>query len=180
VGEGREKVLAPKEGAGSRGRETMSLMDRCLLVKPTVRMLVEWPVMIGVGILGLVFSVGRMAFYPFINLVGWILVLGGWAIHSYCHRTHRQAHEESKKVDSLVTSGPYSIVRHPMYASLTAMRFGVALAFGIVWVLVPATAFSALDVLTALKEEEFLAKKFGVAYEEYMRAVPRRFIPKIV
>jgi protein-S-isoprenylcysteine O-methyltransferase Ste14 len=180
MSEGREKVLPLMEGGGSRGRETMSLMDRCLLVKPTVRMLIDWPVMIGVGILGLVFSVGRMDFYPFINLMGGTLLLGGCAIHEYCHRTHRQAHEESKKIDSLVTSGPYSIVRHPMYASLMAMRFGAAFAFGIVWVLVPATAFSALDVLTALKEEEFLVKKFGVAYEEYVRAVPYRFVPKIV
>ena len=35
--------------------------------------------------------------------------------------------------------------------------------------------FSALHVLTALKEEEYLLKRFGEHYEEYMR----RFIPYV-
>jgi protein-S-isoprenylcysteine O-methyltransferase Ste14 len=45
--------------------------------------------------------------------------------------------------------------------------------------LLPSIVFSALTVLTTIKEEGLLLTKFGRQYEEYMQAVPWRLAPKI-
>lgn len=45
--------------------------------------------------------------------------------------------------------------------------------------LIVSIIFSVLLILTALKEEEYLLRKFQKEYEKYMRRVPWRFIPKV-
>jgi protein-S-isoprenylcysteine O-methyltransferase Ste14 len=59
------------------------------------------------------------------------------------------------------------------------MYLGLAIAWGVVWMLLPSLFFSALTVLITIKEEEFLLRRFGYQYEEYMQEVPWRFLPKI-
>jgi Putative protein-S-isoprenylcysteine methyltransferase len=44
---------------------------------------------------------------------------------------------------------------------------------------IPVVILSILYYLAAIKEEGYLREKFGEEYEEYMRQVPRRFIPKV-
>jgi protein-S-isoprenylcysteine O-methyltransferase Ste14 len=66
-----------------------------------------------------------------------------------------------------------------MYLGLILMYLGLAIAWGIVWMLLPSLLFSALTVLTTIKEEEFLLGRFGHQYEEYMQAVPWRLMPKV-
>jgi protein-S-isoprenylcysteine O-methyltransferase Ste14 len=156
-----------------------TLVNRYLLAKPTLRMVIEWPVIITIGILGEILSWARISFSPYSNLAGAAVFVGGLIFHAYCHRTHKQAHEQSQHVEGLVTTGPFSKMRHPLYLGLILMYLGVALSWGIVWMLIPSLLFSALTVVTALKEEEFLLQKFGRQYEEYMQKVPWRLLPKI-
>jgi len=59
------------------------------------------------------------------------------------------------------------------------MYLGLALAWGVVWILVPVVFFSILTVFIAIKEEAFMLQKFGRQYKNYMQKVPWRFIPKI-
>jgi protein-S-isoprenylcysteine O-methyltransferase Ste14 len=66
-----------------------------------------------------------------------------------------------------------------MYLSLILMYLGLAIAWGGAWMLLPAVLFSAVTVLIAIQEEEFLLEKFGRQYEEYQRQVPWRFVPGI-
>jgi protein-S-isoprenylcysteine O-methyltransferase Ste14 len=66
-----------------------------------------------------------------------------------------------------------------MYLSLILMYLGLAISWGVVWMLLPALFFSALTVLIAIKEEEFLLEKFGSQYGDYQRQVPWRFIPGV-
>jgi protein-S-isoprenylcysteine O-methyltransferase Ste14 len=156
-----------------------TLVNRYLLAKPTLRMVIEWPVIITIGILGEILSWVRIPFSPYSNLAGAAVFVGGWIFHAYCHRTHKQAHEQSQHVEGLVTTGVFSKMRHPLYLGLILMYLGVALSWGIVWMLIPSLLFSALTVVTALKEEEFLLQKFGRQYEDYMQKVPWRLLPKI-
>jgi protein-S-isoprenylcysteine O-methyltransferase Ste14 len=156
-----------------------TLLNQYLLVKPTLRMVIEWPIIIIIGILGEIFSWVRIPLSPYSNLVGGAILLGGWMFHVYCHRVHKQAHEQSQQIEELVTTGVFSKVRHPMYLSLILMYLGLAIAWGVVWMLLPSLFFSALTVLITIKEEEFLLRRFGHQYEEYMQAVPWRLIPKI-
>ena len=155
------------------------LLNRYLLVKPTVRMAIEWPIIVIVGVLGEIFSWGKLPMSPYSNVAGVAIFLGGWVLHVYCHKVHKQAHEQSQQIDVLITTGPFSKIRHPMYLSLVLMYLGVAIAWGVEYMLLPAFFFSALTVLIAIKEEAFLVQKFGRQYREYMQDVPWRFIPRI-
>jgi protein-S-isoprenylcysteine O-methyltransferase Ste14 len=155
------------------------LINRYILTKPTLRMVMEWPTIVIVGILGEIFSWVRIPLSPYSNLFGGVILLGGWIFHAYCHKVHKQAHEQSRQIEGLVTTGVFSKIRHPMYLSLILMYLGLAMAWGVVWMLLPSLFFSALNVLIAIKEEEFLLRRFGHQYEEYMQEVPWRFIPKI-
>ena len=156
-----------------------TVLDQYLLAKPTLRMVIEWPIIIIIGVLGEIFSWVRIPLSPYSNFVGGAILLGGWIFHAYCHTAHKQAHKQSQQIEELVTTGVFSKMRHPLYLSLILMYLGLAIAWGVVWMLLPSFLFSALTVLTAIKEEEFLLRRFGRQYEKYMQAVPWRLIPKI-
>ena len=81
-----------------------------------------------------------------------------------------------EKTTTLVTSGIYRYIRHPMYASLLALAWGAYfqnpswLGTGI------AVLCSYFLVLTARADEAECLRYFGPAYADYMRRT-RRFIP---
>lgn len=156
-----------------------NLLDKYLLAKPTIRMIIEWPILIGIGVVGSVFSLPRIPFSPASNLVGVIFLVIGFIFHGLSHRVHRQAHQQSEKIEKLVTEGIYSKIRHPSYLGLILIYFGLAFSWGILWILIPAIIFVILTVLTAIREEAAMREKFGKKYEEYMRQVPWRFIPRM-
>lgn len=78
----------------------------------------------------------------------------------------------------LVTNGVYAHVRHPRYTSFWMISFGFALSTGLLamWILFLWSVVG-LAVLALLEERE-LRQRFGQAYRDYMREVPR-FFPKI-
>jgi protein-S-isoprenylcysteine O-methyltransferase Ste14 len=159
--------------------EKQSLINRYLLAKPTVSMVIEFPLIVIIGILGEIFSWAKIPGSPYSNLFGGALFLGGLILHAYCHRVHKQAHEQSQHIERLVTTGMFAKMRHPMYLSLILMYLGLAIAWGIVWMSPASLFFAALTVMTAVQEEKFLLSKFGAGYEEYMQNVPWRFIPRL-
>jgi len=66
-----------------------------------------------------------------------------------------------------------------MYLGLILMYPGLPGGWGIIWMLLPSLLFSALTVVTPIKEEEVLLHKFSHQYEEYMQAVCWQVIPGI-
>jgi len=79
----------------------------------------------------------------------------------------------------LVTEGPYSIVRHPLYLFSLIGSFGIGLASENLLVLGLIIVFYLLYYpFTILAEEKKMTNKFGDAYLEYMKKTPR-FIPKL-
>jgi protein-S-isoprenylcysteine O-methyltransferase Ste14 len=161
-----------------------SLLDRYCLTKFTVGMAVEFPILIGGGIAGIVLSWTAFAFYPLASILGAILLITGYVIHlGYAHKEMKkyaaQAHQHSKHPGTLITSGPYSKVRHTGDSGSVPLHFGFAFGFGVVWLLIPALIFSALTRLAAVREEQYLKERFGMEYEAYANRVPWRFIPKI-
>lgn len=79
---------------------------------------------------------------------------------------------------TLVTSGPFRFVRHPIYAAVFALWLGVALGTLNWLLLVLWPGFVAGVLRQARKEEGFLQAKFGTAYEDYTRRT-RQLIPKV-
>lgn len=156
-----------------------SFINRFLLVKPNIIFLIGFLVILIVGILGEVFNWLKIPFSPYSNIIGGVIAACGWLLHLYCHKIHKQAHNKSEQIDEIVTTGIFSKIRHPMYLGMILGFLGVSIAWGVIWMLIPAVLFSFLAVLIAIKEEEYLLHKFGRRYEEYMIKVPWRFIKKI-
>lgn len=77
----------------------------------------------------------------------------------------------------LVSTGPYAVVRHPMYMGIIPMFLSLPLTVGAVWPLVPVTLCLVLFGVRTYSEEEFLVKTFGEEYLEYRKKVPYRMIP---
>jgi protein-S-isoprenylcysteine O-methyltransferase Ste14 len=161
-----------------------SLLDKYARAKSTLGMAVEYPILIGVGTAGIVLSWPRFPFYPLPNILGVALLVTGYLIHWYAHKEMKkhgvQAHQHRTQPRTLITSGPYSKVRHPGYSGLVLIYLGFVLGFAVVWMLIPAVIFTILTCLTATKEEQLLKEPFGKEYEEYARRVPWRFVPKVV
>jgi len=79
---------------------------------------------------------------------------------------------------TLVDSGPYRLVRNPMYTGVLAVGISFGLAIG-TWLL--PLASSLIFTLLALRtrtEERYLIERFGDRYREYMARVGR-FIPRV-
>ncbi|MFZ0051646.1 MAG: isoprenylcysteine carboxylmethyltransferase family protein, partial [Desulfobaccales bacterium] len=78
----------------------------------------------------------------------------------------------------LITTGVYAIIRHPRYVQLFLGLLGSALiANYLVLYLVVALWLPGIYVIVRLEEKE-LRERFGPAYDEYSRRVPR-FLPRI-
>jgi protein-S-isoprenylcysteine O-methyltransferase Ste14 len=77
-----------------------------------------------------------------------------------------------KEDHELVTSGPYAIVRHPIYTGLLLGFIGSALARG-EWRGVLAVAIVLVALWRKLRvEEQFMQQQFGDAYRQYASRVP--------
>ncbi len=84
-----------------------------------------------------------------------------------------------RKSKIVLSEGPYSICRHPLYLFSTIATIGVGLTFGSL-ILTTAIGILVFTILyeTARHEELHLTSQFGTAYQDYVRTVPR-LIPKL-
>jgi protein-S-isoprenylcysteine O-methyltransferase Ste14 len=70
----------------------------------------------------------------------------------------------------VVDTGPYAVVRHPIYTGLIAGAVAMAGLQAKPWALAGAALFALGFVLKARVEERFLEKEIG-GYEDYRRRV---------
>ena len=80
-----------------------------------------------------------------------------------------------RRSGTLITSGVYSRVRHPMYTAVITSLGGYALYFGSLWALPFWLGCTILYIIKAVKEERLLAEHYP-EYEDYRRR-SWRFIP---
>ena len=115
-----------------------------------------------------------------------LLIVSGYLVIRGVQSLHRMGKPDSRRIDpsllgiekttELVTTGAYRSIRHPLYASLLFLAWGVffklpsAVGLGLA---VLATVFL---TATAKAEEVENTRYFGAAYREYM-ARTKRFIP---
>jgi protein-S-isoprenylcysteine O-methyltransferase Ste14 len=78
---------------------------------------------------------------------------------------------------TLVTSGPYRWVRHPMYSTVLILVTATTLLTANLVVLIGGLLMFALVALRSRNEERQLVEKFGAAYRAY-QARTGRFVPR--
>jgi len=123
------------------------------------------------------------------QLLSWLLLLGSAYLAIYSFRVLRvygvpdssiqdSGKLEFEKTTHLVTKGPYRLIRHPLYASLLFLTWGIALKqINLVSMMLAIIASLAL-FLTAVYEERENLIKFGDEYAGYVQH-SKRFIPYI-
>jgi protein-S-isoprenylcysteine O-methyltransferase Ste14 len=81
---------------------------------------------------------------------------------------------------TLVTSGPYRYVRHPMYTAIAVFGLGAFVLAPANWlILVPGVVgFLGLMAVRVKHEEEVMLERFGEAYRAYMQRTGR-FLPRL-
>ncbi len=111
-------------------------------------------------------------------LVGNLLVVAGMYLYVLVYRENRfaAATVEIAEGQRVIATGPYAIVRHPLYVALTTVAIGVPLALGSYWGLAFVIPLVALIVLRLLDEETFLAQNLR-GYAEYQARTRWRLIP---
>jgi protein-S-isoprenylcysteine O-methyltransferase Ste14 len=121
---------------------------------------------------GGVFRVGKPEFDPWRSGVGLALFgLGlGFAIWARLNIGRNWGTPMSQKNDPvLVTSGPYRLVRHPIYSGILLAGVGTAVALGWPWLIAPVLA-GIYFVYSAVIEERYLTEQFPNAYPAYRRS----------
>jgi protein-S-isoprenylcysteine O-methyltransferase Ste14 len=104
-----------------------------------------------------------------IGLVLFALGLG-FAIWARVHLGRNWGTPMTQKDDpELVTSGPYHLVRHPIYSGILLAGVGTAVALSWVWLTAVVLA-GIYFVYSATVEERFMTEQFPDAYPQYVRS----------
>ena len=85
---------------------------------------------------------------------------------------------QRERGQSIVTTGPYAVVRHPLYACGILYFIGVPLLLGSLWGLAALPLLILLLAIRTLGEEKMLSKEFP-EYADYAARVRSRFFPGI-
>jgi protein-S-isoprenylcysteine O-methyltransferase Ste14 len=85
---------------------------------------------------------------------------------------------QEERKQSVISTGLYGIVRHPLYTSATLMAIGSPLLVGSVYGLIVGFIFSAILAVRSIGEENMLRQELD-GYNEYMGHVRWRLIPYI-
>ncbi|HEV7662263.1 MAG TPA: isoprenylcysteine carboxylmethyltransferase family protein [Chloroflexota bacterium] len=77
---------------------------------------------------------------------------------------------------TVVSTGPYALVRHPMYSGALVMLVGTPLTLGSWWGLLPVLVMGVVIVWRLLDEERLLARTLR-GYTDYRQQVRFRLVP---
>ena len=109
-----------------------------------------------------------------------ILVLIGYILFFLVLKENQFASRviEVEKGQKVIQSGPYRLVRHPMYLGAILMYVASPLALGSYWAVIPAIFIIPIFIARILNEESVLAKELE-GYSEYKLITRYRLIPGI-
>ena len=146
---------------------------------------IPWPPLLYMSAIAAAFYLGITHALPWLPksisdglfAVGVLMVVGGLAFDLYAIRTlfaHKTTVMPTKGAVKLVTSGPYSISRNPIYVGNTILTFGLGIATANPWFFITAiVAAVATNFLQIVPEEKHLQHMFGKQWHVYTRKVRR-------
>lgn len=89
-----------------------------------------------------------------------------------------QVRVQAERAQTVVDSGPYRYIRHPMYAGMVLFVIGTALMLGSLWGLAATPVLFVLLGLRTLGEEQVLKQDLP-GYADYMTRTPWRIVPGV-
>jgi len=129
---------------------------------------------------GFPWSYGR--FPDWIRWLGALMLLAGVSLLAAAHHHlgksfHSLVVQKSGQV--LVDSGPYRLIRHPIYTAYVLSYFGGGLlASSLVLTFVPAPLYILFIALRLAEEEAAMIGQFGPSYQDYMDKTGS-FLPRL-
>ena len=115
-------------------------------------------------------AVLRFTFGPFIIIFSFALF--GFALREFSRSS--TSPEYAKETTKIITTGPFSYSRNPIYLSFTLLSIGIAIVSGSIWIFaMTVPTITVIYHFVILKEEQYLEKKFGGKYTKYKYSVRR-------
>ena len=113
-------------------------------------------------------------------IVADLIILAGFALNFLVIRVNTYASRvvEIQEGQQVITSGPYALVRHPMYLSIILILLATPVALGSYWGVIPTIAYLPLLAARAKNEEELVVNDLA-GYREYMEKTRYRLFPGI-
>ncbi len=117
-----------------------------------------------------------------LEIIGLLFYVSGfvlmcWALLTLGHY-YQLGGSAPRSGDKMVTTGPYRLIRHPMYAAALAISLGLALLIHSLAFLCVFVVYLALIMGLVPLEEQELQKAYGARYTEYQRKT-RMLIPAV-
>lgn len=113
-------------------------------------------------------------------IVASVLFLVGYALYAEVMRENAYLSRTIKVEEgqTVISTGLYAVVRHPMYTASTVMFLALPLILGSWYALIPFALYPVIMVVRIRGEEKLLTAELS-GYEEYTRKVRYRLIPFI-
>jgi protein-S-isoprenylcysteine O-methyltransferase Ste14 len=105
--------------------------------------------------------------------VGWLAIFFVFRENSFSSATIELAPDQT-----VISTGPYALVRHPMYSGALIMLLGMPIALGSWWGMLVVIAIAPALIWRLFDEERFLARNLP-GYVAYQSKVKYRLIPRI-
>lgn len=123
-----------------------------------------------------------IGFSFWLNVVGFVFISFGYAFASWALAENRffssVVRIQSDRGHVVCDTGPYKFVRHPGYSGNLLPLFGIVLALGSLWALIPAAAAFLITVIRTSLEDRALQEELP-GYQEYSQRVCYRLIPRL-
>lgn len=115
-----------------------------------------------------------------LSIVGnFLIIVSLWMVYLvFKENSFASSTVEIAKDQKVISTGPYAIVRNPMYASAAVYFIGMSLALGSYWGLIPSVLTILGLVWRLFDEEKFLVKNLP-GYTEYCAKVRWHLIPGV-
>ena len=109
-----------------------------------------------------------------------VLVFLGYCIFIWVVRENTYASRvvEVEQGQEVIASGPYSIVRHPMYVGVLLMYVCTPLALGSFWALIPDLLIIPF-IIARIRNEERVLQRDLAGYSQYMQITRFRLLPGV-
>lgn len=148
----------------------------------TLGFLLLYPITLAVAGADAVRLGGGTSFFP----AAWLAGAAAFAVGYWFALRAMQANRffstfvriQTDRGHTLVTDGPYAVVRHPGYAGMLLAHFGIPLLLGSWWAFVPVVLGSGVFVVRIVREEAVLRARLP-GYDRYVQTHRWRLAPGV-